>query len=247
MLARERLMSKDRDPSNSDPGDLCVLGIETATDVCSVGLITPGGKESEAVAKRPRAHSECLHSLIAEVLEHADLQANALDLIAVSNGPGSYTGLRIGVSTAKGLAYSTDSGLIGVGTTAGFASQVIADEKEQVCVALPSRNGEVYLGLHPVGKSDVAALSLSDVSQWLQDRDASGVALVGPAAGLVASALESSSIAFREAASRASGLAIANLGMTAWLSGRSDDLAALEPEYLKGFVAKKAKPLFFGS
>src|SRR5690606_16811142 len=98
-----------------------ILQIETATQVCSVALSTDGKTMAFRDVNTPNIHASHLTVLIGEVLQEAGLAFEDLVAVAVSKGPGSYTGLRIGVSTAKGLCYATGLPLIGIGTLAGMA------------------------------------------------------------------------------------------------------------------------------
>ena len=102
-----------------------ILCIETATTNCSVALSVSGSviafKEDY---NNQYSHAERLHPYILEVLKQADVSLNDLDAVAISQGPGSYTGLRIGTSAAKGLCYSLDIPLIAVSTLASLARQI---------------------------------------------------------------------------------------------------------------------------
>jgi tRNA threonylcarbamoyladenosine biosynthesis protein TsaB len=93
-----------------------ILGIETATKMCSVAITKDGVLLSIREQSGDYSHSEKLNQFIAEVCEEAKVKLEELDAVAVSKGPGSYTGLRIGVSAAKGLCYGLDKPLIAVDT-----------------------------------------------------------------------------------------------------------------------------------
>ena len=93
-----------------------ILSIETSTTICSVAVHQDGVLISLKELNESGAHSEKLMGMIDSVLLEADLEYAQLDALAVSEGPGSYTGLRIGVSTAKGLAYALGKPLIGINT-----------------------------------------------------------------------------------------------------------------------------------
>ena len=108
----------------------CILNIETATKVCSVAI----GRDGELIAlketNKEKSHSSVITLLIQEVLKKAGIVLSDLDAIAVSKGPGSYTGLRIGVSTAKGLCYSLDKPLIAVNTLQAMARNRVENKSE---------------------------------------------------------------------------------------------------------------------
>jgi len=121
-----------------------ILCLETATTNCSVALSQDGAllalKEDKS---NNYSHAEKLHVFIDEILKENNLNVTDLDAIAVSKGPGSYTGLRIGVSSAKGLCFSLDIPLISIATLASLAAQVEL-EKGFVIPMLDARRMEVY-------------------------------------------------------------------------------------------------------
>ncbi len=166
------------------PPTVTVLGIDTATDVCAVALVRGGALLAEARVAVPRSHATRLALLVQEALAHARLEAADLDAIAVSAGPGSYTGLRIGASLARGLALATGARIVGVGTMEALAAEAEALVRpgEALAVALPSRRGEVYLSTNG---SEPEAVALADVAERL----VGPVAVAGPAAAAVVAAL----------------------------------------------------------
>lgn len=122
-----------------------ILCIETATTNCSVAL----GKNGKLLALKEDysnsySHAERLHIFIEEILKENELQAKDLSAIAVSKGPGSYTGLRIGVSAAKGLCFALDLPLISVPTLKSFALQVKQEKDGFIIPLLDARRMEVY-------------------------------------------------------------------------------------------------------
>jgi tRNA threonylcarbamoyl adenosine modification protein YeaZ len=120
-----------------------ILGLDTATWKASVGLRLDG----ETVAEKSRAadgsHAVSLLSLIEEVLRDGSCTVRDLDAVAVSGGPGSFTGLRIGLSVAKGLAYATGARLIAVSTLEALA-RTVAHLDARICPVLDARKGELY-------------------------------------------------------------------------------------------------------
>lgn len=123
-----------------------ILSIETSTSICSVALHENGALLCLREIEEAGAHAQKLMGLIDSVLSDQKLQIKELSAIAVSEGPGSYTGLRIGVSTAKGLAFSCDLPLIGISTLKALALAVSRQiEDPGVIVAmLDARRMEVY-------------------------------------------------------------------------------------------------------
>ena len=122
-----------------------ILNLETATTNCSVSL----AKDGEVIAIKEHdtpnySHSEQLHVFIQEVLKGASMAMTDLDAVAVSKGPGSYTGLRIGISAAKGLCFALGIPLISVPTLISMAKQVINSEVDYIIPLLDARRMEVY-------------------------------------------------------------------------------------------------------
>ena len=121
-----------------------ILSIETSTSICSVAIHEQGELLALAEIKEPGAHAEKLLLLVDEVFEKAGLSFADLDAVAVSQGPGSYTGLRIGVSTAKGIAYALEIPLIGINTLQAMAASQSVAPGDYVVAVLDARRKEVY-------------------------------------------------------------------------------------------------------
>lgn len=129
-----------------------ILGIETATSICSVALVRDGKLLVIRESVGSRDHSAALTTYIAELFTEAGLFLQQLDAIAVSMGPGSYTGLRIGVSSAKGLCYALDKPFIAIDTLKSLAWQALQKCKQQgrdtdnaiLVPMLDARRMEVY-------------------------------------------------------------------------------------------------------
>src|SRR6187549_2831742 len=102
-----------------------IINIETATDVCSVVLALDGRILAKKEEKAGQSHARLLTTFITECLKESGFHLPDLNAVAVSKGPGSYTGLRIGVSTAKGLCYGLEIPLISVNTLQSMASQFL--------------------------------------------------------------------------------------------------------------------------
>jgi len=140
-----------------------ILHIETATQVCSVALSANGSILQILETRDKNSHSSTITVFIEEIMKAAGMPFSALDAVAVSMGPGSYTGLRIGVSTAKGICYAIDKPLIAVGTlqsmaagakkgmeSAGMESHLGGTPSLPVllCPMIDARRMEVYNGLY---------------------------------------------------------------------------------------------------
>ena len=151
-----------------------ILCIETATTNCSVAL----GKEGELLALKEDysdnySHAERLHLFIDEILKENSLTPKDLSAIAVSKGPGSYTGLRIGVSAAKGLCFSLDLPLISVPTLTSLALQVDVNAGDYIIPLLDARRMEVYTAgfssdLKPVFETRAQILGENSFQEYLE-------------------------------------------------------------------------------
>jgi tRNA threonylcarbamoyladenosine biosynthesis protein TsaB len=123
-----------------------ILNIETATTACSVSF--SDGEKIIGIKEMNNgySHSENLHVFIAEIMKEKDIFASDIEAVAVSKGPGSYTGLRIGVSAAKGFAYAMSIPLIGINTLESMTKGIILREKADAvyCPMLDARRMEVY-------------------------------------------------------------------------------------------------------
>src|SRR5471030_1305923 len=108
-----------------------LLQIETATTSCSVALAKDGSVLAFKQVDERNIHAEVITLFIEELMVSAGMQYDQLDAIAVSCGPGSYTGLRIGISTAKGLCFALDKPLIAIETLEAMAYGIIAEKKYQ--------------------------------------------------------------------------------------------------------------------
>jgi tRNA threonylcarbamoyl adenosine modification protein YeaZ len=167
-----------------------VLAIDTALEACAAAVLdTETGvlaSESRAMA---RGHAEALLPLLAQVMGQATTQFSELDRIAVTTGPGSFTGLRVGIAAARGIALAADKPAFGLTTLAAFAAPHIAgDDTMALAVAIDARHQHVYLQMFGPGGRTLVAPRIVSV------RDAGRIAangptrLVGNAARIVAAA-----------------------------------------------------------
>lgn len=121
-----------------------ILGIETATDVCSVAISRDDAIVGEASLTTGMRHSSALTGLIKDVVEASGISMQRLSAIAISNGPGSYTGLRVGASTAKAMCYALDIPIIAVPTLEALGMEAGAKPDNVVISTLDARRMEVY-------------------------------------------------------------------------------------------------------
>jgi tRNA threonylcarbamoyladenosine biosynthesis protein TsaB len=124
-----------------------VLALDTATRSCSVAVAIDGRTASEVSTLSNRTHSLHLMGMIRDALALAELSLTDIDGLAVTIGPGSFTGLRIGISTAKGLAFAAGKPCVGVSSLEALAS-VCLPWPERICVLMDARKGEVYTAIY---------------------------------------------------------------------------------------------------
>lgn len=120
-----------------------ILAVDTATTSCSVALISDRNLLAEEVYTAGRTHSRHLLSIIQGILDRCDVSPDELDGIAVTRGPGTFTGLRIGISTVKGMAMALDLPVVGVNSLAALAYP-LAWARRPVAAMIDARRGEIY-------------------------------------------------------------------------------------------------------
>lgn len=125
-----------------------ILALETATLCGSVALVSPSQCLAEFSLQTGETHSRRLLAGIDWLLQETGIDWPAIDAVAVSLGPGSFTGLRIGLATAKGLALAGDAKLIGIGTLDGLAAQLFNVSEILICPVLDARKKEIYCGFY---------------------------------------------------------------------------------------------------
>jgi tRNA threonylcarbamoyladenosine biosynthesis protein TsaB len=219
-----------------------ILSLETSTSVCSVAVHADGSLIALSELTQPGAHAERLVLLVEEVLDKAKIGFHAIDAIAVSEGPGSYTGLRIGVSTAKGLAFGLDKPLIAVNTLQALASALELKEGELVIPVLDARRMEVFREvfdwkLNSVSRLDAEVLSEISFQNFLADHL---VYFLGDAVNKVASVIKHEHAKFISDISF-SAQYIGMLAFEKYQKGLFADLAYFVPNYLKEFKALHSK------
>src|SRR2546421_10934769 len=154
-----------------------VLAIDTALAGCSAAVLDldRGGIVASETLSIARGHAEALIPLIARVMDHAAVEFAELDRIAVTTGPGSFTGLRVGISATRGIALAAGKPAIGLSTLAGFAAPLIAeDDSTHVVAAIDARHEHVYLQVFGTGGRTLVAPRIAPL------RDALRAAITGP-------------------------------------------------------------------
>src|SRR5689334_24996186 len=148
-----------------------VLAIDTALEACSVAVLDTERAQAHAHESLPmqRGHAEALMPLVERVLARGNFSFSALDRIAVTTGPGSFTGLRVGIAAARGIALATGKPAIGLTTLAAFAAPFIAaDDTLPVVVAIDARHDHVYLQVFGPGGRTVVAPRVAPLREALR-------------------------------------------------------------------------------
>ena len=125
-----------------------ILGIETATNVCSVCILDNSQLIAEYTTNITKTHSQRLMPMLEHVLANIELSPKDIEAIAVSVGPGSFTGVRIGISAAKGMAMALDTQIAGVSTLDGIAYNLMDLYADQICVITDARRKQVYTAIY---------------------------------------------------------------------------------------------------
>ena len=227
----------------------CILHIETSTSVCSVAVSEDGKVIFDKADRTGNNHAEALGSFVDEAMSFADSHAIPLDAVAVSGGPGSYTGLRIGVSMAKGVCYALDIPLISVSTLALMCVPVLLpyddmEENALLCPMIDARRMEVYASLYdralkPVRDIQADVVDSDTYRKWLDERP---VYFFGNGA---AKCIETINHPNAHLIDGIEPLAkwMMPLAEKKMLNNIHEDVAYYVPFYLKDFVAKTPKKL----
>lgn len=223
-----------------------VLGIESATPVAAVAVAGDGGILAERMVFNQRTHSVNLLPMIKAVLEESEIGRQGLTGIAVSGGPGSFTGLRIGMSTAKALAQVWDLPVVGISTLETLAYP-LAMHDGLICPLLNARKNEIYTAIYERSGSGLACLSgpMSARPEELADsllKYNRPVTFLGDGVPVYGSGLKARLDNLARfaplAASFPRGAAVAELGLTAFKEGRGGDLMTLLPKYIRASEAE---------
>ncbi len=168
-----------------------VLAIDTALEACSVAVLDTERGDVVASESLPmaRGHAEALVPLLARVMDKAYVAFFELDRIAVTTGPGSFTGLRVGISAARGIALAVNKPALGLSTLAAYAApHIAADDSVPIAVAIDARHDHVYLQVFGPGGRTLVAPRISSIRDAVRAAMAGPARLVGSAAQLVANA-----------------------------------------------------------
>lgn len=230
---------------NTQKGSDYILLIETATSICSVGLAEKDIVIAISESEMPNSHSAKLSILIDNLLSDCGIGYSDLSAVALSFGPGSYTGLRIGASTAKGLSYALDVPVIAVETPSILAKAALEKHKDcSVITMIDARRMEVYANIFSKEMEVLRDCSADVLTENYYDeflKENEKVLLVGDGAAKTKELFANKQNYFYDDAIRLSSRFMATLAWEKYLKNEFVDTAYFEPYYLKDFIAVRSK------
>ena len=169
-----------------------LLAIDTALAACSAAVFDTqqGGIIAHASLAMLRGHAEALMPLIRQIMDEAGTALRDLDRVVVTTGPGSFTGLRVGIAAARGIALAINKPAVGLSTLSAYAAPYLADDDNApVVIAIDARHSHVYLQVFAAGGPTVTGPRLAPLSEAVRAAAAAPARIVGSAAQLVADRL----------------------------------------------------------
>jgi len=220
---------------------MLILAIDTALDACAAAVLDTDASKIVAQESQPmkRGHAEALMPLIARVMKASGVGFAALDRIAVTTGPGSFTGLRVGLSAARGIALAAGKPVVGLTTLAAYAAPVVADNGEHPIIsAIDARHDHVYFQVVSGDGSSLIRPLVAPIAEALAAAKFGAPHLVGNAAKILADRWPADA----PPPLRIDPQAAPDIGWVAWLGAAAGpDMAPARPFYLRAPDAKPPK------
>ncbi len=222
---------------------MLVLAIDTALDACAAAVLDTEANALVACESLSlgRGHAEALMPLIARVMSASQIEFAALDRIAVTTGPGSFTGLRVGLAAARGIGLAANKPVVGLTTLAAFAAPLVADDQQSpILSAIDARHDQVFFQVIGGDGSDIIAARAAPIADVLEEfRDVETLfgapRIVGNAATLMAQRWR----ADRPPPVSVAALPAPDIAWIAWLGAAADPAVAVaRPTYLRPPDAK---------
>ena len=226
-----------------------ILNIEAATNICSVSLSESGENFFNRESHDECSHAQVLAPFVEEAINTADSRAMKIDAVALSCGPGSYTGLRIASSTAKGVCYGRNIPLIAIPTTKIMAVPVLfrddLPEEALLCPMIDARRNEVYTTIYDRALNTLMETRAEIVTSesFVDYLDKQPVYFFGDGAGKCSTIIDHPNAHFLDKHCHPLAKWMMPLSERAWLDEKFEDIAYFEPFYLKNFIATKSKDL----
>ncbi len=207
-----------------------LLAIDTALEACSCAILDTGRREPLMALRSEemsRGHAEVLLPLVAEMMKESNIVFSSLDRVAVTTGPGSFTGLRVGIAAARGIGLSAEKPVVGLSTLAALAAPHIAeDDSLPVVVAIDARHSHVYLQVYGPGGRTLISPRIAPLQEAIAAAQAAPARIVGSAAQAVADGCSETPILV-------DARRFADIVWVARLGAAANEGAAAKPLYLR--------------
>ncbi len=228
-----------------------ILNIETATEVCSAAIAENGSTIAIREDNRGRSHSTTLAVFINELMKEVDISANELDAVSVSKGPGSYTGLRIGVSTAKGICYAAGKPLIGIPTLQAMAwgmanhhmhENSAGNRSPLLCPMIDARRMEVFAAVYDTLLREIVPSHAEIITEesYRKYLEKGKMIFFGNGSAKCRETITSQNALFFDNVNTSSRY-MEKLSEESFINNKFEDTAYFEPFYLKDFIATTPK------
>ncbi len=230
---------------------MLLLSLDTSTTVCSVALHQNNVLLGCYELFTERTSSAMLTTLIGDLVRQTGHELSTLDAIAVAKGPGSYTGLRIGVSTAKGLCFALDKPLLAINTLFAMTAQVRTFIRKPtiLCPMIDARRMEVYCALFDVDGTEImpTTAKIIDSASFYEELATTEIVFFGDGAAKCREILaDVPNAVFLDTPILPSARTVGQLASVAFRNGQFEDVATFEPFYLKDFMVAKPKKAYLG-
>src|SRR5262245_52177047 len=218
---------------------MLILAIDTALDVCAAAVLDTDNSEviAQESQARKRGHAEALMPLVARVMKESGVAFASLDRVAATTGPGSFTGLRVGLSAARGIALAANKAAVGITTLTAYVAPHVSDHGEHpIIAAIDARHDHVYLQVVTGRGEPLVTPQVAPVEEALATSRFGAPLLVGNAAGMLAERWPKDAIPPLKVEQQAA----PDITWVAWLAAAVDPAVATpRPLYLR---APEAKP-----
>lgn len=212
-----------------------ILNIDTALETASISLALDGRIIDQAYNDQQKDHAAWLHPAVKELFQKTDILLQQLEAVAVSNGPGSYTGLRVGLSAAKGYCFALDIPLITVGTLEILADSVKEKATDLICPMIDARRMEVFTAVYDKNLEEINSPQsyIIDDPRLISFLPAGNILFCGNGSKKLQKISPDSQYIFDTSVSNASHLA--ELSQNCYVNKQFADIAYTEPLYIKEF------------
>lgn len=236
-----------------------ILALDSSGLVASVAVVEEGKEDDQLIAEYTvnykKTHSQTLLPMLDEIVKMTELDLNTIDAIAVAGGPGSFTGLRIGSATAKGLGLALEKPLIHIPTLEGLAYN-LCGSSDIICPIMDARRGQVYTGIYEfngdrlIVLEDQMAVSIEDLGEKLKEhmkKTGRKVVFLGDGVpvfkeALMERILPGECIAFAPAnMNRQRAASVGTLGIRYYKDGKIESAAEHQPDYLRVSQAERER------